>query len=440
VSIFFRFTPRTMGDSHPDALKEIYSDLNQLRAMYSESAAASKAAWAEGASRTNPSVPTSARAAGISPLSARLSQRAPPAPGAPQSARSAAATNPYGFCMQMPASARGLLPGSRILEEVPLPSEAKAARQPGASKPLETPRSARIAPVAPAKPTPATPGAAGTPYIPPPGTVFDYDGGSSVVLPPHTEPPTDKEVAEYARWLGVDPEAERELTWLAREALTAPLPPYWRPCNTQDGELYYFNFATGDSLWDHPLDALFKRCVPLERTRLKTCRESGTPYEVPESYIHATIGAFLAHLCPAELQHSLMRERGTETAGDVTIPAPGTTFSYDDGGHSVVMEDNAEHYRPSEEEVREYAQWLGIDPSHEKELLWVATDGLTTPLPDPWRPCKTSAGDLYYFNFASGESAWEHPMDEFFKKLVVLERDKLQRCKEDNLPYTRGAS
>lgn len=36
-------------------------------------------------------------------------------------------------------------------------------------------------------------------------------------------------------------------------------------------------------------------------------------------------------------------------------------------------------------------------------------------------------GDLYYFNFASGESAWEHPMDEFFKKLVVLERDKLQR-------------
>ena len=29
-------------------------------------------------------------------------------------------------------------------------------------------------------------------------------------------------------------------------------------------------------------------------------------------------------------------------------------------------------------------------------------------------------------------------MDEFFKKLVILERDKLQKCKQEGKTYTRG--
>jgi len=33
-------------------------------------------------------------------------------------------------------------------------------------------------------------------------------------------------------------------------------------------------------------------------------------------------------------------------------------------------------------------------------------------------------GDIYYFNFATGESIWDHPCDEFYKKMVVEERKK----------------
>ena len=35
------------------------------------------------------------------------------------------------------------------------------------------------------------------------------------------------------------------------------------------------------------------------------------------------------------------------------------------------------------------------------------------------------SGDIYYFNFASGESIWDHPCDEFYRKMVQEERQKL---------------
>lgn len=28
---------------------------------------------------------------------------------------------------------------------------------------------------------------------------------------------------------------------------------------------------------------------------------------------------------------------------------------------------------------------------------------------------KTPTGDIYYFNFTSGESIWDHPCDEFYR-------------------------
>jgi hypothetical protein len=133
-------------------------------------------------------------------------------------------------------------------------------------------------------------------------------------------------VIEYARWLGVEEGEDDELLWVAREGLTAKLPPNWKPwyvvlflsdtaalcvsqccitptprrnaprftaelalplhsirlrcvlshlttlseagvtvgsCSRDDnGEIYYFNFKTGESEWDHPCDAIFhEKCV-----------------------------------------------------------------------------------------------------------------------------------------------------------------------------------
>lgn len=34
-------------------------------------------------------------------------------------------------------------------------------------------------------------------------------------------------------------------------------------------------------------------------------------------------------------------------------------------------------------------------------------------------------GEIYYFNFANGQSTWDHPCDEHYRELVVQEREKL---------------
>lgn len=37
------------------------------------------------------------------------------------------------------------------------------------------------------------------------------------------------EIREYATVIDIDPDLEPELMWIAREGISAPLPPDWRP-------------------------------------------------------------------------------------------------------------------------------------------------------------------------------------------------------------------
>ena len=37
-------------------------------------------------------------------------------------------------------------------------------------------------------------------------------------------------------------------------------------------------------------------------------------------------------------------------------------------------------------------------------------------------------GGIYYFNFATGASTWEHPCDEFYRNLLKQEREKKKRA------------
>ena len=79
--------------------------------------------------------------------------------------------------------------------------------------------------------------------------------------------PTQAEIHEYATWLGMDLQADEELFWVAREGLKAPLPPDWKPCRSPDGEIYYFNFSNGDSVWDHPCDEEYKALYRVEKEK-----------------------------------------------------------------------------------------------------------------------------------------------------------------------------
>ncbi|XP_069894661.1 centrosomal protein of 164 kDa isoform X8 [Dipodomys merriami] len=95
------------------------------------------------------------------------------------------------------------------------------------------------------------------------------------------------------------------------------------------------------------------------------------------------------------------------------------------GDQLVLEEDYDETYIPSEQEILEFAREIGIDPIKEPELMWLAREGIVAPLPVEWKPCQDITGDIYYFNFANGQSMWDHPCDEHYRNLVIQEREKL---------------
>ena len=46
---------------------------------------------------------------------------------------------------------------------------------------------------------------------------------------------------------------------------------------------------------------------------------------------------------------------------------------------------------------------------------------------------------LYYFNFETGDSMWEHPNDQYYRQKVKTEREKLKKkSKKVNLWHHTG--
>lgn len=108
--------------------------------------------------------------------------------------------------------------------------------------------------------------------------------------------------------------------------------------------------------------------------------------------------------------------------GDDAGALPDMSGISSDSHSSGSLEDNLDE--PTEGEVREYAEWLGMDMERDEDLLWIAREGLKMPLPAAWRPCESSNGKIFYFNSESGESRWEHPNDEALRSRYGSERSK----------------
>ena len=46
---------------------------------------------------------------------------------------------------------------------------------------------------------------------------------------------------------------------------------------------------------------------------------------------------------------------------------------------------------------------------------------LQAPLPKPWKPCQDAmTNEMYYFNFETEESSWEHPADMIYKDKAAI--------------------
>ncbi|ETO20025.1 WW domain containing protein [Reticulomyxa filosa] len=96
---------------------------------------------------------------------------------------------------------------------------------------------------------------------------------------------------------------------------------------------------------------------------------------------------------------------------------------------NIILEEEYDpNYEPTTEEIEEYAEFLGINAKDnlDKQLLWLAREGLRSPLPKEWKPCKTAENEIYYFNFSTGESRWEHPCDALYKERYLVEKAKLK--------------
>ena len=109
----------------------------------------------------------------------------------------------------------------------------------------------------------------------------------------------------------------------------------------------------------------------------------------------------------------------------------GQVYFNDNNIQSVVQVDiNTSKYKPSESELVEFATYLGMNTNEDDELMWISRYGLTTPLPDGWKPIREiETGEVYYFNFQTGESIWDHPLDEKFKTLYKRESQKRREGK-----------
>ena len=123
----------------------------------------------------------------------------------------------------------------------------------------------------------------------------------------------------------------------------------------------------------------------------------------------------------------------------------------------VVLEEDVLSHTLTEDEVRIYAvEQLGMQLPQHDGYLWIAKEGLRARLPEDWKPCKvlpshaiqptindddeeTSADELesavdtevFYFNFNTGQSQWEHPCIELYRQKFaeMLQKDKKEEEK-----------
>lgn len=93
----------------------------------------------------------------------------------------------------------------------------------------------------------------------------------------------------------------------------------------------------------------------------------------------------------------------------------------------VLEEEIAQDYEPDYQEILDYAEFLGMDLQRDQEFFYIAKEGLKAPLPNPWKPIQDDTGELYFYNFQTGETIQEHPCDEYYKQLFLEEKSKKER-------------
>eukprot|EP00421_Protoceratium_reticulatum_P038725 CAMPEP_0168448626 /NCGR_PEP_ID=MMETSP0228-20121227/47188_1 /TAXON_ID=133427 /ORGANISM="Protoceratium reticulatum, Strain CCCM 535 (=CCMP 1889)" /LENGTH=286 /DNA_ID=CAMNT_0008463159 /DNA_START=42 /DNA_END=899 /DNA_ORIENTATION=- len=73
----------------------------------------------------------------------------------------------------------------------------------------------------------------------------------------------EADVREYGKTLGIDADRDADLLWVVHEAFVASLPPSWTEYCDEDGRVYFYNQATRESSWSHPMDGVYREIIQL---------------------------------------------------------------------------------------------------------------------------------------------------------------------------------
>ena len=67
---------------------------------------------------------------------------------------------------------------------------------------------------------------------------------------------------------------------------------------------------------------------------------------------------------------------------------------------NLYYEDASSNGQPQEQEIEDYARFLGMDPSlkEDQQLMWIARKGLMEPVPEPWQALKDASENIIYYN------------------------------------------
>ena len=115
------------------------------------------------------------------------------------------------------------------------------------------------------------------------------------------EPPSEEEIAEYGAWLGLQPE-DSDLIWIAKQALQTAIPTPWIECATEDGDVFYYNTKTKESVWDHPYDSYYKAVIRKYKTG--KCTKEQLMGFVSEPWLVSSTDERESHQPPSEFASS----------------------------------------------------------------------------------------------------------------------------------------
>ena len=173
------------------------------------------------------------------------------------------------------------------------------------------------------------------------------------------------DIIDVGNRLDVDPLVDTDLTWIIQEYLEAPLPEGWTVVKTPDGAFHYINTGLKLEVGENPIEPRFRKLVELMK-RSKAMR----------------------------------------------LPMDETTL--------LELLDPVERVA----DVKEMAEYMGIDITVEAHLLWLAKLAVLEALPEGWEEVETEDGRILYINTDTETSTEEHPNDAHFKDLLERERNK----------------